>query len=26
MANGENVPPGDMENAIVLDGLFLQAR
>jgi len=26
MANGENVPPGDMENAIVLDDLFLQAR
>lgn len=25
MANGEKVPPGDMENAIVLDGLFLQA-
>jgi len=25
MANGENVPPGDMENAIVLDSLFLQA-
>jgi len=25
MANGEKVPPGDMENAIVLDSLFLQA-
>jgi len=25
MANGENVPPGDMENAIMLDSLFLQA-
>jgi long-chain acyl-CoA synthetase len=25
MANGEKVPPGDMENAIVLDRLFLQA-
>jgi long-chain acyl-CoA synthetase len=25
MSNGEKVPPGDMENAIVLDGLFLQA-
>jgi long-chain acyl-CoA synthetase len=25
LANGEKVPPGDMENAIVLDKLFLQA-
>ncbi len=25
LANGEKVPPGDMENAIALDSLFLQA-
>jgi long-chain acyl-CoA synthetase len=25
MANGEKLPPGDMENAIMLDSLFLQA-
>jgi len=25
MANGEKVPPGDMENAITLDSLFMQA-